>query len=526
MNDMPLRSWGWLLAGLLVGCAASTEAPGSTEEPLAGTHTTLAVTDEGVVRGEQVGTMRRFLGIPYAAAPVGDLRWRPPAPHARWNAPLDATQFGNHCPQVPSPFGLASLTEDCLYLNVYAPAHGRGLPVMFWIHGGALVVGESDDYDPAKLVAQDVVVVTINYRLGALGFLAHPALTAESPDHVSGNYGIMDQQAALAWVRRNIGSFGGDPARVTLFGESAGGLSVHTQLASPAAAGLFTGAIVESGAYSLSQPSLAAAEAAGTAFATKVSCTDQTAACLRALDVVQIVVGQNNTGGGTSPVVDGKILTQSIGAAFASGAMNRVPMIEGSNHDEWRLFVALDFDLVGGPVTAAGYPAAIQATLGIPAALVPLFVAVYPLTDYPSPDLALAALGTDAIFACNARFVEHLVSAFVPTYAYELNDENAPQRFLPPVSFPYGAAHASEIQYLFNLPATVPAPPLDAGQEQLSDAMVSAWTTFARTGAPGDGWPRFDPALDDMESLVPPSPLVETGFAAFHKCAFWDSLRR
>jgi para-nitrobenzyl esterase len=218
------------------------------------------------------------------------------------------------------------------------------------------------------------------------------------------------------------------------------------------------------------------------------------------------------------------VLPRTIGAAFSTGAFNRVPIIEGSNHDEWRLFVALAFDLVSGPVTAETYAAAIQATLGIPAAFVPLFVAQYPLADYESPDLALAALGTDGIFACNALQVDRWVSQFVPTFAYEFNDENAPELFLPPVSFPYGAAHASELQYLFDLRSTVPAPPLDAAQEQLSAAMVASWTTFARTGDPDAGWPPF--AEDAIESLVPPTPTVETGFAADHKCAFWDSLRR
>ena len=181
-------------------------------------------TDQGQVRGVETPTAKKFLGIPYAAPPVGDLRWRPPAPAARWGGPLDASRFGNHCPQPASPFGQASTTEDCLYLNVYTPnrkfAQGKGqgkglakkrLPVMVWIHGGALAVGESDDYDPTRLVEQGAIVVTINYRLGWLGFLAHPALSAESGDQASGNYGLMDQQAALRWVQRNIARFGGEP---------------------------------------------------------------------------------------------------------------------------------------------------------------------------------------------------------------------------------------------------------------------------------------------------------------------------
>jgi len=185
---------------------------------------------DGAVRGKATGTVDEFLGIPYAAAPVGALRWRPPQPAARWSGVRDATKFAAHCAQLATPFGVASSSEDCLYLNVFAPAgpkHGDKSqhPVMVWIHGGGLWLGASDDYDPAKLAADGTVVVTINYRLGALGFLAHRAL-ADRPGGSSGAYGLMDQQAALRWVQRNIRTFGGDPRKVTIAGESAGGLSV------------------------------------------------------------------------------------------------------------------------------------------------------------------------------------------------------------------------------------------------------------------------------------------------------------
>ena len=550
-----------VLCGLLASCAAQGDADPQAADPADSTDTAdiadisaaarhddraaIAVTDKGLVRGTQTATTRVFRGIPYAAAPVGALRWKPPEPHARWHGLRDATQFANHCPQLAGAFGQASGTEDCLFLNVFSPGghgddrdrdrgddHRGGLhPVMVWIHGGALVTGESNDYDATRLVEQgDVVVVTINYRLGALGFLAHAALTGESPDHASGNYGLMDQAAALRWVRRNILFFGGDPNRVTIFGESAGGLSVHSQLASPGSAGLFQRAIVQSGAYQLTQPSLATGEAAGAAFATKAGCTDQTAACLRGLSVAQVLANQPGGTSGATPVIDHKFLTQSIGAAFASGQFNRVPIMEGANHDEWRLFVGITELQTGAPLPAAAYPAAIQATLGLPAAVVPLLVAQYPLASYPSPSLALSALGTDAIFDCNARFAAQKVSQFVPTFAYEFNDPAAPQRFVPPVSFPYAAAHASEIQYLFTLPVTVPAPGFDAPQQRLSEAMIAYWTTFARTGQPtssrAPAWAPFQTASDTFQALVPPRPQPETGFAADHHCAFWDSLRR
>jgi para-nitrobenzyl esterase len=392
-----------------------------------------------------------------------------------------------------------------------------------WIHGGALLVGESDDYDPVRLVRRGVILVTINYRLGVFGFLAHPALSAASPDHTSGNYGLMDQQAALRWVQRNISAFGGDPRRVTIFGESAGGLSVHSHLASPLSAGLFHRAIVESGAYALSQPSLALAEAQGTAVADRAGCTNQTAACLRAAPVQTLLAALRSTS--VVPDVDGKVLTQTIGAAFATGQFNRVPVIEGSNHDEWRLFVALNIDLVTGPLKPAQYTGAIAATLGVPLPTAAFLGSFYPVANYPSTDLALSALGTDAIFACNSRKAVRLLSQFVPTHAYEFNDENAPQLFLPPVSFPYGSAHASEIQYLFNLRSTTPAPALAPDQQELSEAMLAYWTNFAKLGSPNwfgtPFWPAYDRAADQIQSLVPPTPGVETAFAADHKCAIW-----
>jgi para-nitrobenzyl esterase len=233
---------------------------------------------------------------------------------------------------------------------------------------------------------------------------------------------------------------------------------------------------------------------------------------------------------GASPTIDGKFLTQSVITAFTNGQFNHVPVLEGANHDEWRLFVAILADLATGPVTPDTYGAFIQASLGVPAATVPLFEAQYPLANFASPDLALGALGSDGIFDCNARFAEQKLSQFVPTFAYQFNDPNAPERFLPPVSFPYASAHASEIQYLFDLPVTVPAPGLTPDQVKLSQAMVSYWTNFARTGEPGSrggpSWNRFTTTNDTDQALVPPQPMSETNFATVHNCAFWDSIRQ
>jgi para-nitrobenzyl esterase len=524
---------------LLLGVVFALAAP--VDPSLAASTQVLALDGKFQGKLDVTGTIRQFLGIRYAQPVTLNQRWKPPQPVTPSFATQDATQFGNHCPQAFSPFGNATLTEDCLFLNVYAPNKG-GIgelrPVMVWIHGGALAVGESNEFDATKLVQRDTVVVTINYRLGALGFLAHPALTAESPDHASGNYGFEDQQAALNWVRRNILAFGGNPEKVTVFGESAGGLSTFVNLVSPKARGLFHRAIVESGAYMPTEPTLAQAEAAGVSFATAAGCNQPNPAdvltCLRGLPVSTVL---GVTSFSPAPNVDGKILTQSIAPALASGQFNRVPLMNGSNHDEWNLFVSLDFDLLGHPVTAATYPAAIAATIAVPptSPAVGLVQAQYPGATFPTFDQAVGALGTDAIFACTARFADELASPFVPTFAYEFNDENAPQNFLPPVSFPYGASHASEIQYIFPFAAgpsglglNLPQTPLNASQRQLSDNMVGYWTEFADSGNPnGNGapnWPRFHRDRQVMQSFVPPTPTTETNFDTVHKCAFWDQL--
>ena len=399
---------GRLARGFVVGvvavCVTAVCSPASVKA-----EDEVVNTDKGPVRGIVTSTTLEFLGIPYAAAPVGDLRWQPPHPHARWRKPLDATRFGNSCAQPESISDPASDAEDCLFLNVYAPRlTGRDdperdmernsddrrphrQPVMVWLHGGGLTCGASNAYDPVKLVEEGhVIVVTINYRLGLLGFLSHPSLTAESPDAASGNYGLMDQQFALRWVRRNIALFGGDPDNITIFGESGGGLSVHSNLASPTAAGLFHKAIVQSGAYSLTQPALASAEALGTFFASLSGCSSQTAVCLRALPVATILAVQGSVlPNGVVPTVDGKVLTQSVAAAFASGQFNRGPVIEGSNHDEWRFFVGTTELQTGTPLTAAGYIPAIAATLGVSASdSTALATFVYPLAAYPPPSTA------------------------------------------------------------------------------------------------------------------------------------------
>src|SRR5580693_1893162 len=507
------------VAGLTLGAlvaAAPAVSASAASGPIVGTA-------NGAVQGVANGAVDEFLGLPYAAPPVGALRWQPPQPAASWSGVRDATQFAPHCPQVAGPFGEASTSEDCLYLNVFTPSGGGDHPVMVWIHGGALVTGESDDYAPAALVADGVTVVTINYRLGALGFLAHPALADARGQ--SGDYGLMDQQAALRWVQRNIANFDGNPRNVTVFGESAGGLSTLSQVASPQARGLFAKAIAESGSYNLTQTSLASAETAGEAFATEAGCASQTAACLRSLPVSAILTDQDAAG--YTPNINSEVLPESLGTAFATGNFNRVPIINGTNRDEWRLFVALS-ELEGNPVTASNYQSMISSTLGVPAAVAAVIAAKYPLTAFSSPSVALGAVGTDAIFACPALSIDQSVSRFVPTFAYEFNDENAPELFLPPVSFPYGAAHASEIQYVMDLPTAVFGKALSAPQQRLATIMKGYWTNFAKGGFPSSFgapfWPLFNGLIQPIQSLIPPAPRTETNFASAHNCVFWTAL--
>jgi para-nitrobenzyl esterase len=492
------------------------------------------VTTSGPLKGIMNGTTAEFLGIPYAAPPVGELRWRPPQAYGPFNGLFDASSFGSACTQPGSG------SENCLFLNIYVPNFkknsdkhrgGKAMPVMFWIHGGGLTSGAGSDYDPTPLLAPgNVIVVTINYRLGYLGFFAESSLDSEG--HDAGNYGLMDQQFAMQWVQNNIAAFGGDPSNVTIFGESAGGHSVYCNLASPTAAGLFSHAIAESGSYlifdSFIQPivPLSVGESTGSGLvpggdsvASGLGCS--TAACLRAVPATTLV---NIESGTLYAFIDGTLLTQTPEAAFASGEFNQVPVIAGTNHDEWRIFVADQYDFAGNPIlTMAEYDTATIALWGT--LLGPVVLSVYPYV--PPGGQVLGTSGTDGIFACSARNGDKLLSSFTTTYAYEFNDENAPP--VPPIpglTFPLGAFHGAELQYLFDVGFFFQ---LNASQKELSQAMVDYWTNFAVSGDPNGGslptWSPYSSAADQFQSLIPPTPVTEPSgsFNADHLCdAFWN----
>jgi para-nitrobenzyl esterase len=509
-----------------------------------------------------------FLGIRFASPPTGALRFAPPVPPAAVSGTVNATSFGSACPQNASPFGTASTNEDCLFLNVYVPGGSvsakNNLPVMVFFYGGAFVDGEGSLYDPTNMAVQgNTIVVTINYRLGILGYMANAALSAESANGVSGNYGFEDQLLSLEWVKQNIGAFGGNSNDVTIFGESAGGFSVCAAIVSPQGAGLFRRAITESGPCGVPLPTLAGAQASGATIVSALGCGDstnpETVACLRNASVDAILAEQANITSAASllslaaffPNVDGLLIPQQPILSVALGQYNHVPVIEGTNHDEGRLFVALGFDLnpAVGTITPAEYPIAIQ---GIAAALVTEesgllpttsttastsggsnanevnmisqeILREYPLSNYSGPGEALGAVLTDGIFSCTANITNELFSLSVPTFAYEFNDENVPTTLLPAVSFPYGATHTDELQFLFTLAGAPSA--LSGSEQSLATSMKSYWTTFANGGSPNSHqtptWAPFDLLAGNVQSLNTPRPAVGFNYATEHHCNFW-----
>jgi para-nitrobenzyl esterase len=490
--------------------------------------------DNGPLRGVDDGEMLSYLGIPYAAPPVGDFRWRPPQAPQPWIETRDATRTGSACLQNADlgAFATPGGSEDCLYLNVYAPRAavqaGKPVRVLVWFHGGALGVGQGSDYDPRKLVLDGrTVVVTLNYRLGMFGFFAHPAIDREG--HAFANYGQMDQSFALDWVKRNIAAFGGDPANVTIAGASSGGTSVLAQMISPWSAGKFQHAVVMSGGaiiikhptYGASRP-LDAARKVGSDFATATGCGDQSADCLRRLTAGQILAVQkpylNN-----QTIIDGDFMPVHPGEALKSGRFNKVTLINGSTRDEGRFFAGFPENETGQPLTEEGYPAALETFLGPD--LARRVREEYRAENYNWPSEAYAAVATDYLFACSAQMVNRWASQATPVYAYEFADRTAPS-YLKPTTFPLGAAHTYELPYLFpgfhggaaGLPVA-----LNPLQEKLSDEMVRYWTTAGEASQWSD-WPRYAPERQNvLRLMLPQSQVLRAGrFAEDHHCGFWE----
>lgn len=423
-------------------------------------------------------------------------------------------------------------SEDCLSLNVWTPPAqpaGARKPVMVWIHGGAFINGSAGIYHSTRLVTRgDVIVVTVNYRLGALGFLAHPAL-GNGPD--VGNYGLADQQAALRWVHDNIAAFGGDPGKVTIAGESAGGMSVCDHLVAPASAGLFQAAIIQSGPCQ-AQVTLPEAQSASLAYARSVGCGDPAAAaaCLRRLPVEKLRkpvwyyhVGDDSLSG---PVTGTTALPVDPMQGFEAGSTARVPVLIGTTRDEFTLFVALQYLKSGKRFSTAGYPHLLSSTFGDNADAV---AEQYPLSRYHgSAASAYAAAVTDGAFSCVGDRIADSLAANMQVYAYEFNDPAPPTpdplRHLP---FPLGASHSLELRYTFDMGG---APPMSPEQAALSDQMIDYWTSFVRTGKPSaDGAPQW-PALTGDEgeqrmSLQPDGSRVVADFDQIHQCAFWEGLK-
>jgi para-nitrobenzyl esterase len=485
--------FGLYLAGVPAGAWA---AAADANAPRVRIHQGLL---QGVAAGD--GGVAAYKGIPYARPPVGELRWRPPVAAPAWKGVREANRFGKACLQPPpNPASLyyggsLPVGEDCLTLNVWAPAGARKLPVMVWIHGGALVGGSSAEalYDGSKLARQGIVVVSINYRLGLMGYLAHPALSAESPQHLSGNYGLLDQIEALRWVHNNIAAFGGDSGRVTIAGESAGGLSVIALLASPKASGLFQRAISQSGympSYrALNAPALglASAEAAGAALGKSAGIS--TAKALRAADPAALFQAGLATGWQPEPVIDGVYLKRQLAANFARGEQNKVPVLAGFNEGEIR---SLPFLAPKAPSRQADYVDDVRRRFGDQA---DAFLAVYPGAD-PREDAAISI--RDGLYGWAAQYVVRAqAAAGQPAYLYYFRHSTPAQRARGLAAF-----HASELPYIFGqvgpgaaIGPNWPEPPPTRDETQLSRAMMGYWASFIRgegPRAPGEvAWPRF-----------------------------------
>jgi para-nitrobenzyl esterase len=520
------------LAGAALSLVACTA--GEPERPAPSEAADVVRTSGGAVRGAVDRDVRTFQGIPYAAPPVGALRWAAPRPPERWSGTRDATRPGAVCPQAASPIAdLAGTGEGCLFLNVTAPrAGGARRPVMVWLHGGGGTNGAGSVFDPRRLVADnDVVVVTVNYRLGIFGNFAMPGLAG------GGTFGLQDQQAALRWVRDNAAGFGGDPSSVTLFGESYGALSTTAQLVSPSARRLFHRAVLQSdlalhdypaGAIAPGAPAVPSiwvsqveAEAVGTAVAGGLGCAD--VSCMRRQPVEALLPSGQAF---TRFAYGNAVLPEDPVAALRAGRFADVPVLSGGTRDEHRLYTATFYDLAGQPVTAASYRQLLRSAFGPRAERV---AAAYPASAYAgSPGLAWSRVVTDRVWATALAEENRLLAAHTPVWAYEFADERAPGVIPFPPGFPPGAHHSSEVFYQFDAAGSGEfggtSAALDHGQRDLAATMNRYWATFARNGDPNArGLPRWD-AYGSVLALAP-GDIGPVDHAAEHRLAFWRGRR-
>jgi para-nitrobenzyl esterase len=528
--------WRALLLGVALGLVWSA---GCDRE--ADTDARYRVEADGeVLEGKAVtGEVVAFKGIPYAAAPIGELRWRPPQRAEPRSGVQPANEFGPACPQTEAAvqsvrelavdFGqdpalvpdLGPTSEDCLHLNVWTPSvdEDARLPVMVWIHGGSNIWGSSSDvpYDGANLARRGVVVVSLNYRLGLLGFMAHPALTGESAERSSGNYGLLDQVAALEWVQRNIAGFGGDPSRVTLFGGSTGGANVLYLMASPLAEGLFHRAISQSGAPPADLRKLDAEEVRGSRVEEllAVGSADDPLSRLRETSVerlVEISTDHLNRDFDSAPVADGWALRDHAGRVFADGRQADVPLLIGSNADEWA-----NLGRYAAELTSEGYLGWLRSRWGAQADRA---ARIYRAPASGSVEPAVRRWQTDVWFACPARFVARGMEAVTSeAYLYQFT------RRLPGAAGErMGAFHGAEVAYVFDNLAAESWLPRGGEDQRLADALVEYWVEFARSGRPAvEGlpeWPAYRRSEDGYLELGD-EIVARTGLHA-EACGLWE----